>query len=77
MPKVMYLPRGRETFYSGISVSWTKTAQRIDISGWYDSSVGIEGASMFLREFFDELGITAKDCARAFAKDQENRSLGG
>lgn len=68
MPKVMFLPRGGKILRSGISVSWTKTARRLDIGGWYDSSVKIEGATMCLREFFDELGITEKDCRRAFAE---------
>lgn len=45
---------------------WTKTAQRLNINGWYDSFVGIEGDEMSLREFFDKLGITLKDCEKAF-----------
>jgi len=43
---------------SGINITWTPAAGRLDISGWYDSCVGIEGQSLFLEEFFEELGIT-------------------
>lgn len=50
----------------GIDVTWTPSAQRLDIGGWYDSCVGIGGRSFKLREFFDELGITEKDCSKAF-----------
>ena len=51
---------------SGIDITWTPTAQRLDIGGWYDSFVGIETRSLQLREFFDKLGITEKDCIKAF-----------
>lgn len=52
--------------HSGISIVWTPSAQRLDVSAWYDSFVGIEGDSMTLRQFFNKLGITEKDCAKAF-----------
>jgi len=55
--------------HDGIDITWTPSAQRLDIGGWYDNFVGIESRSFTLREFFDELGITEKDCAKAF-KDQ-------
>jgi hypothetical protein len=64
MPKTMTL-----TKYSGdagITITWTPSRQRLDISGWFDSFVGIEGKSMFLTDFFKELGITEKDCIKAF-----------
>ena len=51
---------------SGIDITWTPTAQRLDIGGWYDGSVGIGTHSIHLREFFDKLGITEKDCVKAF-----------
>jgi hypothetical protein len=67
---------------SGIDITWTPTAHRLDIGGWYDSFVGIgthgpqlreffdklgiETHSLQLREFFDKLGITEKDCTKAF-----------
>lgn len=65
MPKTM-CPGGDANRSSGINVTWTPSAQRLDISGWFDSFVGIEGGSMSLREFFDELGITEKDCVLAW-----------
>jgi hypothetical protein len=51
---------------SGIDITWTPSAQRLSIAGWYDTCVGIDGDAMTLREFFDKLGITEKDCAKAF-----------
>ena len=64
MPKTMWIPADAKR--SGIDITWTPSAQRLDIGGWYDSMVGIEGRSMFLFEFFNELGITQLDCKRAF-----------
>ena len=64
MPKTIYLPPDAKL--SGIDIRWTRGAMRLDIGGWYDSFVGIEGSSMTLREFFDALGITQKDCAKAW-----------
>ena len=69
MPTTLWLPReatAPQSGHSGIAITWTKTARRIDISGWYDSYVGIHGDAMSLREFFDALGITEKDCKRAW-----------
>lgn len=78
MPKKLWMPReatqvggGRE----GLDVTWTPTSQRLDFGGWYDSCVGIPGDSMTLREFFDALGITEKDCAKAWK--QSNHKLTG
>jgi hypothetical protein len=64
MPKTIYLPR--DANHEGIDVTWTPTAQRLDIGGWYDSCVGLPGESLTLREFFDALGITEKQCQRAW-----------
>lgn len=58
----VYIGRGRE----GINITWTPTRMRLDISGWYDSCVGIQGESMTLAEFFKRLGITEAHCAKAF-----------
>ena len=67
MSKTLYLPRADiASSNSGIGITWTKTTQRIAISGWYDGCVGIGGESLSLREFFDALGITEKDCAKAW-----------
>ena len=68
MSKTIYLPENAK--HSGIDISWTKTTQRLEIGGWYDSCVGIEGTSLSLREFFMRLGITEKDCLRAFRKEK-------
>lgn len=69
MPKRIYIPQ--DASHSGIDVTWTKSAQRIDIGGWYDSCVGLSGGSLTLREFFDSLGITEKDCAKAWKKPND------
>jgi hypothetical protein len=57
--------------HSGIDITWTPSAQRLDVGGWYDSFVGLETHSLTLRQFFDELGITEKDCAKAFRRALE------
>jgi hypothetical protein len=64
--KTVYFPPN--ALRSGIDIRWTPTAQRLDIGGWYDSFVGIEGASLSLLEFFDALGITEAHCRAAFRK---------
>jgi hypothetical protein len=69
MPKRIYIPQDAQ--HSGIDVTWTKSAQRIDIGGWYDSCVGLQGGALTLREFFDSLGITEKDCAKAWKKPND------
>jgi len=67
MPTTIYVPQDIPDMHSGISITWTKSAQRIDISGWYDQFVGIEGSSFTLSEFFKKLGITKKDVIVALA----------
>jgi hypothetical protein len=66
MPKTIYVPK--DTNRSGIYFTWTPSAQRLDIGGWYDSCVGIQSKSFSLSEFFEDLGITEKDCLRAFKR---------
>jgi len=66
MPKSIKLPKGAT--YSGVQITWTPSASRLDISGWYDEYVGIEGDSMTLAEFFERLGVTEKDIQRALKK---------
>ena len=68
MPKRLDL--SNEWRNSGIDITWTPSAQRLVIGGWYDSCVGIESHELTLREFFDKLGITEKDCAKAFKQPQ-------
>lgn len=62
MPKTLNLGNNN----SGITVTWTPSASRLDISGYFDEFVGIEGESFTLAEFFKELGITEKDIRKAF-----------
>jgi hypothetical protein len=64
MPKRLYLSSWGD--HSGIDITWTPSAQRLDVGGWYDTFVGLETHSMTLHQFFDGLGITEKDCAKAF-----------
>lgn len=64
MPKTIYIPRYAK--FSGINITWTPSTRSLYISGWYDTIVGIPGESMTLREFFDALGITEKDCQKAY-----------
>lgn len=63
MSKTLYVGKGDR---SGISITFTKKTGNLDISGWYDTFVGIEGESIHLKEFFTALGVTKKDCERAF-----------
>ncbi len=67
MPNAFYISKGQSR--DGIDITWTPTAQRLDISGWYDGFVGIEGDSFSLREFFEALGITEKDCKKAWKRE--------
>ena len=64
MPKTIYLPT--ESKHQGIDITWTKSRQSLSIGGWYDTFVGISNTDMSLREFFAYLGITEKDCIKAF-----------
>jgi hypothetical protein len=64
MPKRIYIPADASD--AGIDVTGTPTAQRLDFGGWFDTCVGLGGESMTLREFFDRLGITQRDCVRAW-----------
>ena len=57
---------------SGITITWTKTVRRLDIWGWYDHYVGIDGTSMTLGQFFKRLNITQKDCEKAFKEGAKN-----
>jgi len=66
MPKTIYIPEDAK--HSGIDVTWTKTSAVLRIGGWYDGCVGLGGQCITLADFFKRLGITEKDCAKAFAK---------
>lgn len=65
MPKTIYIPE--DARHSGIDITWTPSAGRLDIGGWYDTMVGIQTGSMTLAEFFAKLGITEKDVRKALA----------
>ena len=56
---------------AGITITWIPTAQRLDISGFHSSVVGIAGESMTLRDFFDRLDITEAHCRKAFREEKE------
>lgn len=71
MPKTITL--GNDN--SGIDITWTPSASRLDISGYFDEFVGIEGGSFTLAEFFKELGITEKDARKAFKEVASNGRL--
>jgi hypothetical protein len=45
----------------GIEITYVKSRGRIEIRGWYDHMVMIDGGDMALWEFCDALGITRKD----------------
>jgi len=64
VPKTIYIPKDAK--HDGIDITWTPSSGILRIGGWYDSFVGIEGESMTLLEFFQRLGITEKDCQKAF-----------
>lgn len=66
MPKTLYIPENATQ--NGIDITFTPSQSKIDISGWYDSFVGIEGRSLSLRDFLDELGITLNHCKKAFSE---------
>lgn len=63
MPKTLYIS---EFDCEGVDITYYKTKRELTIGGWYDSIVGIPCRRMPLREFFDELGITEKDCLKVF-----------
>ncbi len=75
MPKTLSLPPNVRNKWgslpsSGVEITWTPSADRIDISGWYDGFVHIQGGSMSLREFFDALGIDMQNCKSAFKEER-------
>lgn len=64
MPKTLEV--GRDD--CGIRVTFTPTPLTINLSGWYDHFVGIEGARMPLGEFLTRLGITERHVRTALKK---------
>lgn len=63
-PRKIYLPE--DATHSGIDITYIKSANTLRIGGWYDSMVGISGGEIHLAKFFNQLGITEKDCRQAF-----------
>jgi len=56
----------------GVEITFTPTAARVDITGWYDQIAGMPTTSLSLKDFLDGLGITLKDCQKAL-KSQEKK----
>ena len=56
---------------SGIKIVFIKRRQVLDIYGWYDGMVGIEGAEISLREFLTRLGITLPMVKKALDEPTE------
>lgn len=59
---------------SGIDVMYIQRRKTLRISGWYDSFVGIESTEITLKDFFEKLNITLKDCQSAFAERKTDDS---
>lgn len=51
---------------AGVDIAFIRAHQTIVIGGWYDHMVGIEAETLSLREFFARVGITERDCRKAF-----------
>ena len=56
--------------YSGIKIVFIKRRQVLDIYGWYDGMVGIEGAEIGLGDFLTRLGITMQMVQQALEKGE-------
>jgi len=61
----LYFPRPNNK-HAGIKIEYIKSRKLLNISGWYDSIVGIQPDSITLKEFLTQLGISKKDCIKAF-----------
>lgn len=64
MPKTIYFPDNDISTRSGIDITYYKSKREIEVRGWYDGFVGIEGGRISLGEFLTQLGITLKDCEK-------------
>ena len=56
---------------SGIEVTYVKSRRVVNVTGWYDSMVGLvpdEGQNVPLGDFLRGLGVTLADCKRALAE---------
>lgn len=74
MPKEIVIPRDRKFCNSGIQIEYTPSRNRLYISGFYDSCVGIEGEGFSLVDFFKELEIPVKNIKKALKQlEEENQ----
>ena len=63
-PKTIYFPEDAKN--DGIDIAYIKSKNQLRIGGWFDGCVGIGGGNISLKEFFEKLGITEKQCVKAF-----------
>ncbi len=71
---MLFIPKDANS--SGIDITYTGRKRLLDIGGWYDGNVGLQGRQLSLTEFCRELGITAADL-RATIKVLVESSVGG
>ena len=64
--KPIYFPPDAKR--SGISITYIKSRGVLEISGWYDSCVGIESTEIGLGDFLSKLGVTMKDVEKDLPK---------
>lgn len=58
-----------ENPHEGIKVQYIRRRKTLRINGWYDSIVAIETTEITLKDFFESLNITLKDCQSVFNED--------
>ena len=56
---------------SGVCVEYVKKSNTLNVHGWYDTYVGIEGSVIGLREFLDALGVPDVALRRVLKERQE------
>lgn len=64
MKKQMVIGQGDR---AGITISYCKKDKTFDISGWYDSCVGIDGDIVSLKTLLTFFNITEKDVKKALS----------
>lgn len=62
-----------ENPHEGIRVMYIQRRKTLRINGFYDMCVGIESTEITLKDFFQRLNITLKDCQGAFKDDSYER----
>lgn len=58
-----------ENPHEGIKVQYIQRRKTLRVGGFYDGFVGIETTEITLKDFFERLNITLKDCQSAFKDD--------